>query len=40
MCGIPRRLPGAFGETFRTVFAEIGITAEPELYPAHTFVSA
>lgn len=31
---------GRFGETLRPVLAETGIAAEPELYSAHTFVSA
>lgn len=31
---------GRFGETLVPILREIGIEAEPELYPAHTFVSA
>lgn len=30
----------AFGEQLAPVIQEIGITAEPQLYPAHTFVKA
>ena len=29
-----------FGEKLRPALQEAGVTAEPELYPAHTFVSA
>jgi hypothetical protein len=29
-----------FGETLVPVLREVGIEAEPEMYPAHTFVSA
>ena len=29
-----------FGETLIPVLREVGIEAEPEMYPAHTFVSA
>jgi hypothetical protein len=29
-----------FGETLAPVVQEVGITAEPQMYPAHTFVSA
>jgi hypothetical protein len=29
-----------FGETLRPVLQEVGITAVPEMYPPHTFVSA
>jgi hypothetical protein len=30
----------AFGETLIPVLQEIGVEGEPEVYPAHTFVSA
>jgi hypothetical protein len=30
----------AFGERLQPIIQEVGITAEPELYPADTFVSA
>jgi hypothetical protein len=29
-----------FGETLIPILQEVGIEAEPEMYPAHTFVSA
>lgn len=29
-----------FGETLVPILRELGVEAEPELYPAHTFVSA
>ncbi len=29
-----------FGETLGPILDEVGVEAEPELYPAHTFVSA
>lgn len=29
-----------FGETLVPILREVGVEAEPELYPAHTFVSA
>ena len=29
-----------FGETLGPILGEVGVEAEPELYPAHTFVSA
>jgi hypothetical protein len=29
-----------FGETLGPVLREVGVEAEPEMYPAHTFVSA
>ena len=29
-----------FGETLGPLLQELGVEAEPELYPAHTFVSA
>jgi len=29
-----------FGERLRPILDEVGITAQPEMYPAHTFVSA
>ena len=29
-----------FGEVLMPVMAEIGVEGEPEVYPAHTFVSA
>jgi hypothetical protein len=29
-----------FGEKLQPVLDEVGITAQPEMYPAHTFVSA
>lgn len=29
-----------FGETLIPVLKELGVDAEPEVYPAHTFVSA
>jgi hypothetical protein len=29
-----------FGEVLIPILREVGITAEPEIYPAHTFVSA
>ncbi|HUG63982.1 MAG TPA: hypothetical protein VMK83_02075 [Gaiellaceae bacterium] len=29
-----------FGETLGPVLGEVGVEAEPEVYPAHTFVSA
>lgn len=29
-----------FGETLIPVLKELGVEAEPEIYPAHTFVSA
>ncbi len=29
-----------FGETLGPILGEVGIEAEPELYPAHSFVSA
>jgi hypothetical protein len=28
-----------FGETLTPILQEVGITVEPEMYPAHTFVS-
>jgi hypothetical protein len=28
-----------FGETLAPILQEVGITAQPEMYPAHTFVS-
>ena len=31
---------GQFGEQLIPVLREVGIEAEPELYPAHTFISA
>ena len=31
---------GRFGAKLKPVLAEVGIQAEPEMYPAHTFVSA
>ena len=31
---------GRFGETLVPVLREVGIEAEPEMYSAHTFVSA
>ena len=31
---------GRFGETLIPILREVGIEAEPEMYPAHTFVSA
>ena len=30
----------AFGEKLAPVLQEVGVTAEPELYPAHAFVKA
>lgn len=30
---------GRFGETLVPVLQEVGVEAEPEIYPAHTFVS-
>jgi hypothetical protein len=29
-----------FGETLGPILSEVGVEAEPEMYPAHTFVSA
>jgi len=29
-----------FGETLMPILQEIGVEGEPEIYPAHTFVSA
>ena len=29
-----------FGDTIGPILGEVGIEAEPEVYPAHTFVSA
>ena len=29
-----------FGETLGPILGEVGVEAEPEVYPAHTFVSA
>lgn len=29
-----------FGEALQPVLKEVGITAEPQIYPSHTFVSA
>jgi hypothetical protein len=29
-----------FGETLMPILKEIGVEAEPEMYPAHTFISA
>jgi len=29
-----------FGETLVPILREVGVEAEPEMYPAHTFVSA
>lgn len=29
-----------FGETLGPILREVGVEAEPEVYPAHTFVSA
>ena len=29
-----------FGETLTPILREIGVEAEPEVYPAHTFVAA
>lgn len=29
-----------FGEALQPILKEVGITAQPEIYPAHTFVSA
>ena len=29
-----------FGETLMPILREVGVEAEPEIYPAHTFVSA
>jgi hypothetical protein len=29
-----------FGEQLGPILQEAGVTAEPEIYPAHTFVSA
>ncbi len=29
-----------FGETLGPILQELGVEAEPEIYPAHTFVSA
>jgi hypothetical protein len=29
-----------FGESLGPILGEVGVEAEPELYPAHTFVSA
>jgi hypothetical protein len=31
---------GAFGETLVPILQEVGIDAQPEVYPAHAFVSA
>ena len=31
---------GRFGEALIPILREVGIEAEPEMYPAHTFVSA
>lgn len=31
---------GRFGETLGPILGELGIEAQPEMYPAHTFVSA
>ena len=31
---------GRFGETLMPILQEIGVEGEPEIYPAHTFVSA
>lgn len=31
---------GRFGETLGPILREVGVEAEPELYPVHTFVSA
>ena len=30
----------AFGETLMPILAEMGIEGQPDIYPAHTFVSA
>jgi len=30
----------SFGETLVPILREVGVEAEPEMYPAHTFVSA
>ncbi len=30
----------AFGEQLGPVLAEVGVTEQPEIYPAHTFVSS
>jgi hypothetical protein len=29
-----------FGETLMPILQELGVSGEPEIYPAHTFVSA
>ena len=29
-----------FGETLAPILSEVGVEAEPEIYPTHTFVSA
>jgi hypothetical protein len=29
-----------FGQTLVPILREVGVEADPELYPAHTFVSA
>ena len=31
---------GRFGETLIPILRDVGVEAEPEIYPAHTFVSA
>jgi hypothetical protein len=31
---------GRFGETLMPILQEIGVQGQPEVYPAHTFVSA
>jgi hypothetical protein len=31
---------GRFGETLMPILQELGVQGEPEIYPAHTFVSS
>jgi hypothetical protein len=31
---------GRFGETLLPILQDIGVESEPEVYPAHTFISA
>jgi hypothetical protein len=31
---------GRFGETLTPILQELGVAGEPEIYPAHTFVSS
>jgi hypothetical protein len=40
MCGSQRRRATGFGEVLGPILQQVGIDDRPEMYEAHTFVSA